>query len=216
MQIKMLLLLLSIKLCAECTSPYQSDIKEKTITNYTQNKFSCLSYSPSIDVEETTFYDFSRTYVAESNNKFDAVNIQDVGKGYSLGIVQFNAGNAKILALKLGITPQMSKKEIQRRLKTPKGKRVQKQMFQKLFVRPVLKFARKKGITNKVVIEFIVDWRVNGMPKSYYNRINKNSTIKDLIALRNARYYRLHKRNPKRFPNYVLISWLKRTASFLK
>jgi len=206
---------LSIRLCAECTSQYQYNIEEKTITSCAWNKFSRLPLSSPINVEESTSYDFSRTYVAESNNKFDAVNMQDVGKGYSLGRVQFNAENAKILASKLGITSHMSKKEIQRRLRTPKGKRLQEQMFQKLFVHPVLKFAKRKGITNKVVIEFIVDWRVNGMPKSYYNRINKNSTIKDLVALRNARYYRLHKRNPKLFPRHILISWLKRTASFI-
>jgi hypothetical protein len=170
-------------------------------------------------------YDFSRTYIAESNNRYDAVNRNDSGRGMSLGIVQFNSRYSRELSRELGIKSWMSTKEIKRRLRTDKSKRIQKAIFNRAFVKPILKFAYENNITDTKVIEFLVDWRVNGMPKSYYRKINNNTSIAELVRMRNSRYKNLYrhdiklvrqgKRRYRKYTRNTLKHWLNRSNSFL-
>jgi len=238
MKIKILVLLSLLTFAQaysiDCTSKFQYIHGKKMMSNCEWKKFIrqrnaiISTYDYSEDTEDLPYsseYDFSRTYMAESNNRYDAINRNDSGRGMSLGIVQFNSKYSKELAKELGIKAWMSTKEIKRRLRTDKSKRIQKAIFDRAFVKPILKFAYKKDITNPKVIEFLVDWRVNGMPKSYYRKINSNTTIKDLVRLRNSRYRSLYthdirlvkqgKRKRRRYSKGILRHWLKRSNSFL-
>lgn len=196
---------------ATCANKYQYIHGKKMMSNCAWNEH---VQRKTVKVQ-TSKLNFGRTYLAESNYRFDAVNRNDSGKGMSLGIVQFNSKYARIISKQLGIKPWMSTREIKRRLRTSKSKQLQLRLFNKAFVNPVLRFTKRKGITNKRVIEFLVDWRVNGMPKKYYKRINKDTTLRQLVSMRNARYKRLHRKAPRRYTRTVLKHWLKRSNSFL-
>ena len=199
---------------AECTNKYQFIHGKKMMSNCAWREH-IQRKQPKTTKVQTTKYNFSRTYMAESNHRFDAVNRNDSGRGMSLGIVQFNSKYARKLSKQLGIKTWMSTSEIKRRLRTRKSRSIQLKMFNQCFVSPTLKFTRRKGITNKRIIEFLVDWRVNGMPKKYYSRITKYTTIHQLVAMRNSRYRRLHRKAPRRYTRNVLKHWLKRSNSFL-
>lgn len=159
-------------------------------------------------------YDFTITYMAESENRFNALNMDDVGKGYSLGIVQFNGKYAKELARAIGINPYMSRGTIKRKLATPYSKEKQKQMFKKYFVSPIFKFCKNKGIRDPGVIEILVDWRVNGMPKKYYKKVNRHTTLSQVIKMRKKYYYRLRTQKPWKYSKLIYGHWIKRVNAF--
>ena len=169
------------------------------------------SYGSDLKIENL---DFNRTFQVESYNKFDSVNRNDVGS-MALGIVQFRGVYCKRLKKALGIKSSMTTRQIKRRLRTEYSKKLQIELFREEFVQPILEFAKDKNITDSKVIEFLVDWRVNGMPKYCYKKINNITTLKDLVELRNRRYTRLHNKYPQRFTKKVLKHWLKRSNSFL-
>lgn len=218
----------------ECTSKFQFIHGKRMMSNCEWNKHisrknkvtSTYNYSKNSEfLPYSSDYDFSRTYIAESNNRYDAVNRNDSGRGMSLGIVQFNSRYSRELSRELGIKSWMSTKEIKRRLRTDKSKRIQKAIFNRAFVKPILKFAYENNITDTKVIEFLVDWRVNGMPKSYYRKINNNTSIAELVRMRNSRYKNLYrhdiklvrqgKRRYRKYTRNTLKHWLNRSNSFL-
>lgn len=219
---KMLLLILITGISYADVSIQVFDLNTSLEYNITESFASPVDNNTTKSPED---YDFSITYQAESSSgtvKYDAVNMDDVGKGMSLGFIQFNGVYARRLSKALGIKSWMSKKQIQKRLRTQKSKDLQDKMFREIFVAPVLSFAKENNITDKKVIEFIVDWKVNGLPRSYYKKITSNSTIKQLIKLRNRRYIRIYNNNrkkypakhPKRYTESVLKRWLERTKMF--
>ena len=226
MKIKTLLLLtiMSITLHAKCQFKYQIINGKKMASNcewkrYLDNKKertqSDSNTNYTVDTSYNSEYDFSLTFQAESHGKFDAVNRNDSGTGMSLGVVQLNSRYAKELSRHLGIKPWMTTREIKRRLRTSYSKKKQLEIFNRSFVVPILNFASSKNIVDKRVIEFLVDWRVNGLPKSYYSKIDSSTTLKQLVALRNRRYVRLHRNKPKKYTKRILKHWLKRSNSFL-
>lgn len=157
---------------------------------------------------------FHKTIKAESLGKFDAVNINDLGKP-AYGYVQFRGTYAKILETQLGFTKRTSLQVIKRKLRSKKGVRLQQKLFRKKFIEPVIEFSNKRHITDIKVIELLVDWRVNGMPKRYCNKVTRFSTVQDVIKLRKKYYRYLHKKNPKRYTRRLYLAWLDRLNKFM-
>lgn len=169
------------------------------------------SYGSDLKIEDL---DFNKTFQLESYNKFDSVNRDDVGS-MALGIVQFRGIYCKRLKKALGIRNSMTTRQIKKRLRTEYSKKLQIELFKEEFVQPILEFAKDRNITDSKIIEFLVDWRVNGMPKYCYRKINYTTTLKELVQFRNRRYIKLHNKYPQRFTKRILKHWLKRSNSFL-
>ena len=156
---------------------------------------------------------FHKTIHNESGGKYDAVNLNDLGKP-AYGYIQFRGKYAKTLERQLRFTRHTPLHIIKRKLRSKKGVKLQQKLFRKQFIEPILAFANKKGITNKKVLEILVDWKVNGMPRRYYKQINRFSTVKDIINLRKRYYKHLHRKNPRRYTKRLYLAWINRLVKF--
>ena len=154
---------------------------------------------------------FVKTKHAESRGNYGAINRNDLGS-VAYGIVQFRGVYAKKLERKLGVTKRDSNKFIKKRLTSKRGKALQDKMFDTKFVKPVLSFAKMRGITDQNVIAILVDARVNGF--KYWGKVTKYTTTNVLLRLRKRYYRNLHLNNPKRYSKKLLRAWYKRLDKF--
>jgi len=157
---------------------------------------------------------FIKTIKAESLGKYDAVNFNDLNK-VAYGFVQFRGTYAKLIERKLHFNRHTKVSIIKRKLRSKEGIKLQHRLFHKEFIEPTLKFAKRKRITNIKVIELLVDWKVNGMPKRYCKYINRNTTPQEVVNLRKGYYRHLRKKNPRRYTRKLYLAWLKRLERFM-
>lgn len=154
---------------------------------------------------------YTTTINAESKGDYGAINRNDLGLP-AYGIVQFRGVHARKLERVLGFSTSNSNTFIKRKLRSSLGKSLQNTMFQELYVKPTLKFANRRGITNKKVVALLVDARVNGF--KYWSKVNKHTTPIGLLKLRKKYYKSLHTQNPKRYTKRLLRAWYARLQKF--
>jgi len=204
-------LLLTTVFGQTCTQDFQIINGKKYMSNcrWEQHK----QQRQSNTVQNLNYTHFIKTIKAESHGKYDAVNLNDLHKP-AYGFVQFRGTYAKILQRKLHFNKHTSIRTIKRKLRSRKGIKLQQQLFYREFIKPILKFAKRRHITSRKVVEILVDWKVNGMPKRYCKYITRYTTTSDVIKLRKQYYRHLRNKNPRLYTKKLYIAWIKRLKRF--